>query len=155
MDWNAFVEKVQSLPANTYKLHSPCGSLRMQEVQLELGSFPSQVSEMLRCCNGAELFINYDPLLTLFGLYQPDLPPQFANYDWYIDRWSRSWRSKMHRPDDWVIGMYNYGTVVVLGADLLIREWDSAQRNWSHREHPWEDWLERVIAEGCEYLNEE
>jgi hypothetical protein len=92
-------------------------------------------------------------LVTLFGLSSPEDDPAF---DWFIDRYTPPWRSRMGRPHDLVIGMFNYGGIVTFGEDSIVREWDSAQGTWSseHEPMPYDSWLGMILAEGRDYLAE-
>jgi hypothetical protein len=106
---------------------------------------------MLWRFNGASLFIRSIALVTVFGLSASDDDPAC---DWFIDRYTPVWRSRMGRPHDLVIGMFNYGGVVTIGSDSVVREWDSAQGMWSseHDPMPFASWLVMIAAEGRDYL---
>jgi hypothetical protein len=151
VDWDSVLEQLRSFPANAHKIRAACPIGRIVEEGKRLGTLPTDLSEMLRRFNGGELFTDAMPMITLFGL---SLPSDSPGFDWFIDRYTPVWRAKMGGPQDWVIGMTNYGGIAVLGQDLLIREWDSAERKWSGDQCSFRDWIRRVLIEGAEYLRE-
>jgi hypothetical protein len=59
-------------------------------------------------------------------------------------------------PHDLVIGIFNYGGIVTIGDDSIVREWDSARGAWSseHEPMPFGSWLGMILAEGRDYLEE-
>ncbi len=57
-------------------------------------------------------------------------------------------------PTDWVIGIMNYGAVFVIDDASVIREWDSAQQQWSKVSVSVEEWVELLFAEGDVFLSE-
>jgi hypothetical protein len=149
IDWDEVLRELRSFPAKSQKLRAACPMQRINEEEGRLGRLPTDLSEMLLRFNGGELFIDAIPMITLFGLSLPGDPPTF---DWFIDRSTSAWRAKMGCPQDWVIGMTNYGGIAILGHDLLVGEWDSAQCKWTGGRMPFQDWLQRLFVEGAEYL---
>jgi hypothetical protein len=106
---------------------------------------------MLRRFDGASFFIDAIALVTVFGLSGPEDDPVC---DWFIDRYMPEWRSGMGRPHELVIGMFNYGGIVTMGGNSVVREWDSAQGKWSsdHDAMRFDSWLGMIPAEGRSYL---
>src|SRR5439155_7033175 len=130
------------------RLRPPCTLERIKEAEARLGSMPDDLSGMLQRFNGGELFIDAIPFVTLFGL---SLATDRPDFDWFIDRYTPTWRATMKRTDEWVIGMMNYGGVLVLGRDLAVREWDSAQHKWSPEGRPFAEWIDTILTEGVAY----
>jgi len=123
------------------------------EEELRLGKMPGDLIEMLKRFNGGRLFGDTVPLFNIFGL---SLPSSRADLDWFIDRYTPAWRrSAMGQPTDWVIGITNYGGLMILGDDLHVSEWDKSQSEWINDRHPFEVWVERVMEEGAAYLAED
>jgi hypothetical protein len=154
VDWDKFLNELKSFPSNVYNLRPPCSLSRLGEAELHFGNFPIDLSEMLKHFNGGELFIRTGPLITLFGLFQHSEKTEFAWYDWYIDIWTPKWRLEMKRPEDWVIGMTNYGGVVILNNELLIGEWDSNEHQFMDKWFTYIEWIEKILSDGIEYLNQ-
>jgi hypothetical protein len=105
---------------------------------------------MLQRFNGAELFIDAIPFVTILGLSLDSDPP---TSDWFIDRMTLKWRSGIGQTTDWVMAMTNYGGMQILERNSLVREWDSSQRKWSGDRHPFYSWVEKVLHEGAVYLD--
>src|SRR4051812_17011749 len=112
IDWSSVVQQLCSFPSHTQKLRPPCTQERIVEEERRLGQMPSELAKMLRLFNGGKLFIKSSPFITIFGL---SLDTDPADFDWFIDRFTPSWRSALGQTTDWVIGMTNYGGIVVLG----------------------------------------
>jgi hypothetical protein len=148
---DALLDELLSLPQGSCDLRAPCLDERIRQAETRLGPFPDCVVGMLRRFNGASLFIDAIALVTVFGLSAPEDDPAC---DWFIDRYTSEWRSRMGRPDDLVIGMFNYGGIITIGSDSVVREWDSAQGKWSsdHDAIRFDSWLVMISAEGREYL---
>jgi len=108
---------------------------------------------MLKTFNGAELFNNCGPLVTIFGISQiPPLPPLEWAPDWYVDKFTPAWREFSGNRDEWAIAMMNYGGLIVLSRDGSVREWDTSERCFS----PWtltvEAWINQILREGEEFM---
>jgi hypothetical protein len=151
VNWDRFLEEIRSFPPNVHKLRPPCPTERLREEESRFGTLPSDLVEMLRRFNGGELFVDAIPFLTLFGLSVPDDP---KTSDWFIDRFTPTWRSELGEPTDWVIGMTNYGGLSILGQDLFVKEWDTSQRKWTSDDCPLNQWVERLLIDGAAYLEE-
>lgn len=145
-DWDALL-----LDAPHHDLRPPCPPERIRREEARLGPFPAPVREMLRRFNGGEFYVDAIAMVTLFGLSAPGDDPAS---DWYIDRFTPAWRSRGRRPGDLVVGMFNYGGVVVVDGDSVVREWDSAVGGWSTDHGPMRfgAWLSMVADLGQEYL---
>jgi hypothetical protein len=111
-----------SLPQGACDLRAPCPEERIRQEQARLGPFPEGIIGMLRRFNRASLFIDAIALVTVFGLSAPEDDPVC---DWFIDLYTPEWRSRMGRPHDLVIGMFNYGGIITIGDDSVVREWDT------------------------------
>lgn len=155
MNWNQFIDRLKAYPNGLHKLLPPCPKDRIDAIECELGVLPSSFAEMLVCFNGAELFGKYGPMITLFGISTiPPLPKMEWATDWYIDKFTPTWRSTQGRPNDWVIGIWNYGTLVILDSNNIVQEWDWSQRTWESTYSEISDWVERVVRDGDELLSE-
>jgi hypothetical protein len=146
-DWDAFLDRMRRYPC---KFLPPCQDDLIAAVEKNLGSLPSAIKEMLKHFNGAELFIATGPLLTVFGLSTvPLLPPLEWGEDWYIDKFTPSWRaSSLSRDGDWAIGMMNYDGVILFNEHQGISEWDRGESRWLLENLTLSDWIERVISDG-------
>jgi hypothetical protein len=151
VDWNGFLRRLRSFPSHTQKLRPPCGRERVLEEEQRLGQMPSDLAEMLYSFNGGELFVDAIPFVTVFGL---SLGTDKAMSDWFIDRFTPSWRSGPGKPKDWAIGMRNYGGLVVLGDDLLVREWDTSEKKWAADQFRLDEWIENIMKEGAACLED-
>jgi hypothetical protein len=113
--WDTVQSQLRAYPIGTHRLLPPCPEPRLEAVQAELGTIPEVLVEMLRRFNGAELFEKCGALITIFGISTtPPLPPMDWAEDWYIDKFTPTWRSVFSRPQDWTVAMWNYGVLVVL-----------------------------------------
>lgn len=148
---DSFLDELLSLPPAAFALRTPCPDERIRQAESWLGTFPEGIVGMLQSFNGAELFIDTIALVTVFGLSVAEDDPAC---DWFIDRFTPTWRSRIGRPHDLVIGMFSYGGIVTIGTDSLVREWDSVQWKWSsdHDAMPLDSWIEMIAAEGRDYL---
>src|SRR5262245_33109778 len=151
VDWDSVAACLHSYPEQVNLLRPPCPPERIKEVEARLGNLPASVLTMLRTFNGGELFNRCGPLVTIFGLSLPNDPPDL---DWYIDRFTAAWRPRIIGPTGWVIGIMNYGAVFVINDASVIREWDSAQQQWSRSPRSVEEWLNWLFAEGDVFLSE-
>lgn len=151
MDWDDFLQKMQTFPPQVHNLRLPCHLERVKKAELLLGQIPIELSQMLERFNGGKLFINGIAFVTIFGLSMPNDSPTF---DWFIDRYTPAWRSKIGQPMDWVIGMTNYGGVQILERDSFISEWDSSQNKWMDGRYSLSEWLEKMLADGAACLDE-
>lgn len=155
IDWEHVVARLRSYSANINQLLPPCPEDRIRAVQAELGEIPRVLVNMLSHFNGGELFVDHGPLISIFGISTiPPLPPLEWAPDWYIDKFTPSWRSSSNRRGDWVIAMWNYGGLVVLDECGLTKEWDTAVGNWGERTLPLDEWVEDVFREGNAFLEE-
>ncbi len=154
-NWEQVLERLRAYPPQVHKMLPPCTEERIQAVQAQLGKMPDVVADMLRHFNGARLFIRTCPLVSLFGI--STIPPrpilQWAA-DWYIDKFTTAWRSSHHRSNDWVIGMTNYGCLIVLDQDGSVKYWDTSQEIWDRNRWTFGEWLNELLREGHLYLSE-
>jgi hypothetical protein len=155
LDWTDALARLKRYPEETHLFRPPCPDDRIQEVELALGSIPEPIKDMLRRFNGARLFMKYIQMITVFGVSVTPAPPEF---DWgpeyWIDKYTPVWRETRQRPRDWVIAVSNYGGISVLQDDGRIREWDTGAYRWGPMDENFDDWIERILKEGDEYMNE-
>jgi hypothetical protein len=151
VDWKSVVNRLMELPARVMSLAAPCPQQRIRGTEAQLGKLPSQIVGLLTAFNGGELFIDATPFITIFGLSLAGDPP---DRDWSVDRFTAKWRAAMNRPNDWIIGVSNYGGIYVVDENNIVREWDSAQKRWT-KEFSFEEWIEFLFSEGQAYLDEE
>jgi hypothetical protein len=144
-----FIEKIVAGSGTIHTLRPPCPAERIDAIAQELGAMPAPMVAIIRRFNGAELFERSMQLLTLFGLSGPDTP---GPPEWFIDAFTRMWRSGGGREKDWVFGITNYGGVLVMQGDGMVGEWDTAQRGWNPRAVPFSQWADAILKEGEEYM---
>jgi hypothetical protein len=65
-------------------------------------------------------------------------------------------QASAERVSDWVFGITNWGGLHVMGADLLVRVWDTAEGEWllDSPARSLDKWAADLLAEGAEYLEE-
>src|SRR5262249_572409 len=132
---------------------APCPRDRITAAETKLGTMPEVLRDMLQHFNGAELFVATGPLLTLFGV--TTVPPREWGGDWYIDKFTPSWRaSGADLDDDWAIGMMNYGGLILFNQSCGISEWDIGEGRWLLENTSLDDWIEKVIVDGETMMEE-
>jgi hypothetical protein len=121
-----------------------------------LGEIPPVLVEMLNQFNGARLFIRNGPLVSIFGISLiPPLPSMEWAPDWQIDKFTPAWRSAdKGREREWVIGMMNYGELIIFDQSETVREWDTAQGIWGPKVWNFAGWIDDILAEGELYMRE-
>lgn len=155
MNWRNFLSRLSAYPAEFHRILPPCPEEGIEAVQRELGPMPQVLIDMLRHFNGAELFCPSNPVVTIFGISTIPAPPAFDGaHDWYIDKYTPGGRSALHRPNDWVIAMTNYGGVIFLNQDGWVDEWDSSQGAWDPVTLPLDAWIEKQVHDGDVCLKE-
>lgn len=152
VDWGKFMRNLKAAAPGVHNLRPPCPSDRIRDAEEHLGPMPGDLKRMLEVFNGAELFVAGMPFMTLLGLSLPSDPPDL---DWFIDRYTPAWRSFAARPKDFVVGIPCYGAVIVLGPDLVVREWDKGEGQWSGKVLTYPEWVQDVLTEGAAFLTEE
>lgn len=149
VDWEAFLSRLRSYPKGVHKILPPYTGARLEAIQKQLGILPRALSEMLCHINGAELFIAGTPLVTVFGISStPPLPPLDWAEDWYIDKFTPTWRRAGNRQLDWTIAMTNYGGLIVLDEHCSVKEFDTSQSTLTPRNTTLDQWLSKVMQEG-------
>jgi len=122
------------------------------EEERRLGQMPNDLVKMLDAFNGGELFVDAIPFVTIFGL---SLSADKTTSDWFIDRFTPSWRSGPGKPMDWAIGMTNYGGLVILGGDLFVRIWDTSEKQWTDNQLLLlDEWIVKIMKEGAACLED-
>ncbi len=155
VDWDGVLTRLRSYPARVHKILPRCPEERIKAVEEQLGALPGSLSDMLAHFNGARLFINGGPLVSIFGISLiPPLPPLEWAPDWNIDRFSTIWRSVRNQQNDWAIAMMNYGGLILLDAESTTKEWDTAQNTWGPREWTFPEWIEEILCEGDAFLKD-
>ena len=150
-EWSKLVEYLCAFPPHTQELRPPCPQERITEEERRLGQMPSGLVEMLHLFNGGKLFVKTSPIITIFGL---TLDSDSTSLDWFIDRFTPRWRATLGQTSDWVIGMTNYGGIVVLDSDQQVSEWDTSQRDWLYERYSLTSWIEKLMEDGTAYLKE-
>lgn len=153
--WDEFLRRLNQYPTGVHQILPACPDDRLRTVQSDLGDLPDVLREMLARFNGAKLFADVMPLATLFGVSTiPPLSELEWGIDWYIDRFTPSWRAFSQRDGDWAIAMMNYGGLIVLDDATQIHEWDTSERRWLIEKMPLAEWLDEILKSGEQYLNE-
>jgi hypothetical protein len=157
VDWKAFLRRLRAYPTGIHKIRPPATQERIRAVEEKVGKLPSELADMLGLFNGAELFKKNGFMLSLFGLTEePPLPPFEWGEEWYIDRFTPMWRHEgKNRQNDWAIAMMNYGELILLDGQGKIKKWDTSERTWAPGNVSFDQWLEEVLREGDEFLNED
>jgi hypothetical protein len=154
-DWKVFLDCLRTYSQDLHSVLPPCSEERLETVQIELGKMPESLIEMLRQFNGARLFNVSGPLYTIFGLSaSPPVPSMESAPDWYIDKFTCAWRESHDRTQEWAIGITNYGGLILLDDNGLIREWDTSQNTWGQQDVIFEDWISAILIEGDICLSE-
>lgn len=152
--WDHFISGLKADPDGTHHLCDACPEERILNVQREIGNLPEILAEMVRRFNGAELFVNAIPLVTLFGISplravsQIDWPSE-----WYIDKYTRLWRASNPRSDEWAFAMTNYGGLMLVNHGEQVREWDTNASRWVGPSSSIDDWQKNVLVEGHAYMS--
>ncbi|MDX1948696.1 MAG: SMI1/KNR4 family protein [Pirellulaceae bacterium] len=149
-DWDSLLVRLRTYPSHFHRLLPPTSGERIEEVERELGKLPQTLAEMLMRFNGAELFIAGSPLVSFFRIStSPPLPPLEWAPEWCIDKFTPQWRTAgPNRKGDWAIAMTNYGGLVLLDADGIVKEWDIGESKWVSGKQSLEHWIENVMSEG-------
>ncbi|WP_144973534.1 hypothetical protein [Bremerella volcania] len=97
--------------------------------------------------SGAELFVDF---ATIFRLTDdPPLPPLEWAVEWCIDAMTTKWRvAGTGREQDWALAMTNYGGLILLDSQGLVKEWDTGQATWLNKDISLQDWLDGIMTEG-------
>jgi hypothetical protein len=128
-------------------------------MERQLGRPPGELLGMLKHFNGAQLFDTGagGELVSLFGVSEnPPLPPLEWAADWYIDKFTPKWRAAgPNRQNDWAIAMMNYGDLILLDGQGMVKKWDTSQQEWSPGQLELHEWVQDLLREGKGFLNEE
>lgn len=155
VNWENVLRRLRAYPGNVHKILPPCPADRIRDVEEQLGKMPEELSQMLRHFNGAELFIDAVPFVTIFGITtDPPKSPLAWAPEWYIDRFTPKWRSSSNSQSDWAFAMTNYEGLVVLDEGGVVKEWDTSQGRWGPRNSTFDEWIEETLQEGDEYMEE-
>ena len=149
LKWDSFISQLNEFPEGTHNFVPAGPETRIAKVEAEFGKMPSSLIEMVRHCNGAQLFCNTGPLITLFGISPRRRVSRFEwAPDWYIDKFTRVWREVNPESDLWAFAMWNFGCLMVLSGNGRVREWDMSVRDWGQSFRSMNQWYEFVIDEG-------
>lgn len=133
------------ISSGVHRMMPPRDSLEITRVEAELGSLPQEMKEVLRICNGGELFIFSGPQVTLFGIrHEVDKFIWYPGY--FIEPATRDWRAKHGRIDEWAFAMTSYGGLIVVTSERVF-EFDCGSEigSWSTVS----EWLDHVVAEAA------
>jgi hypothetical protein len=149
-DWDALLVRLRADPPHFHRVLSAASGKRIEAVERDLGKLPSILKEMLSRINGAKLFNCGIPVVTLFRISTVSPPPALEwSPEWCIDTFTPKWRAAgSNRQDDWAMAMTNYGGLVLLGADGMVKEWDTSESRWLLRDLAFDEWIEKMISEG-------
>jgi hypothetical protein len=156
-NWKSTLKRLSSYPVDVHRILPPCPEARLQSVQLELGTMPDDLIDMLRHFNGAKLFNKCGPMISVFGITAvPLLPPMEWSPDWHIDQYTPDWRrASAGREKEWAIAMTNYGGLAILDKSGAVKEWDKGYRMWGVTDQDLGSWMDRILREGDAFLQEE
>jgi hypothetical protein len=149
-NWDAFLVRLRTYPSRIHRFLPPCPDEQIRAVEKHLGPVPVTLEAMLNRFNGAKLFINAGPFISLFGI-STDLPssPFEWSAEWCIDTFTPRWRAAgPNRQNDWTIAMTNYGGLILLDGGETISEWDTGQSMWLSKNLPLSEWIESIINDG-------
>lgn len=155
MNWTRFIERLETYPQNTHVFRLPVSVERLNKVQEGFELLPQPLLSMIEHFNGAKLFNFGLPMLRLFGISEdPPLDELEWAEDWYIDKFTPTWRSaEKGRESQFAIGMTSYGGVIIYDQGL-IKEWDTSELAWAPSDYELGDWLEKVLQDGDTMLRE-
>ncbi len=155
LDWTEFLNRLHAYPPDIVTIRPPCSPVRVVTVEKEFEELPRALIDLVCCFNGAKLFRHCGALLRIFGISEDQPLSKFEwAEDWYIDKFTPKWRAAgAGRDSQFAIGMKNYGGVILF-ENGLIKEWDTAQREWSSSSYKLDDWLEIVLRDGDNFLRE-
>ena len=155
IDWDSVLTRLRSYPRGTHNILPPCDTERITVVEPLLGRLPGPLVNMLHHFNGAELFIKSGPFVTVFGI-SPIVPVSELEWcrDWYIDVMAPEWRAAGGPANSLPIAVRNYGGLQILDEDSNVREWDTAIGAWSPGTLNMATWIEVILKDGDEFLNE-
>lgn len=150
MDWNSFQGILLEKHGNHHRLMPPCPLGCIQFIDQRWGKLPPVLCSMYRLFNGAELYIDSMPMLTILGIpTDPPQPPLIWPGNCCIDYWLTLWRSGGNL--GWPIARTNYDSLWIFHHET-VREWDRSIGDWAGEGRPLLDWTEQIIENGNKYL---
>ncbi len=111
---------------------------------------PADLVRMYEAFDGAKLFIDGIHLIQFLGISGSG---ESLDSDLGIRAYTQHWREKSGRANDWAIAMTNYGSLILLGRDSTVREWDQSD-GWIGEVCDFPKWITKIFKEGDEYLAE-
>lgn len=144
-----FIEKLNSYPHNVNNFNPPISMSNIKLFEEKFGILPASTREMLTFFNGAELFIDAIPMVSLFGISSEE-SKLMDFFD--ISHQTHKWRDSTKSSGSWVIGITNYGGLYVVVDDDKIREWDTSQCRWNEITKTYNELIDGILEEGIEYM---
>jgi hypothetical protein len=148
-DWKQILGQLNAAAPGTHNILGPCPEEHIRDVEANLGVMPVAFVEMLRCLNGAGLFLDLDPHVTNFGLSPVCPRPKFEwAPDWYIDVFTRTHRSEnIIAKNEWAFAMMNYGGLLIANHAGKLKEWDTSRNTWSPGKIQLDDGIQIILSE--------
>lgn len=145
MNWKNILEKLASFPDGVNNLFPPCKIEQLQEIDDKILNLPATLREMLMLFNGAELFVNAIPFVTLFGT---DIPTAKCN----LITMNSVLQNSCGQTSSVAFAMTNYGSILILGSDDCVKEWDGQTGQFSDDNVNLSLWIDETIRDGEQYM---
>jgi len=145
MDWKRILEQLAAFPGGTNILFPPCDDEQFRMIDTNIVNLPATLREMFSHFNGAELFVNAIPFVTLFGT---DVPTAKCN----LITMNSNWQVSCGDSSSVSFGMTNYGSILILGVDDCVREWDGQVGRFSDNDVMFDTWIDEIIRDGGQYM---
>ncbi|MEK7802655.1 MAG: SMI1/KNR4 family protein, partial [Pseudomonadota bacterium] len=134
VEWVKILSSLRQYPTKAHRILGPCSEDRIATVEKELGTIPVPIKEMLRHFNGAHLFVDASPFISILGITPvPPLPELEWAPDWHLEVFTPYWRKTRNRPLDWIIAIGGFGELMIYEENGEIIEWDSDSGQWTKR----------------------
>jgi hypothetical protein len=152
MNWTLFTNTLQETDGTRHRLMPPCPEERIEWLEQRWGSLDPTLRSMLLLFNGAELFIDAVPMVTVLGIStEPPQPPLVWPKECCMDYWLDS-RPYSGKPG-WPIARTNYDSLWIFDGQK-VQEW-YAEGDGMGQALIFSAWAEQVIEDGKKYLTEE
>ncbi len=154
MNLTDFFKNIKDFPTGVHRFLPGATDENLQILTERIGKLPEFLEKLLKEFDGAELFINGIPFLTIFrSINNPPLTALEWSSEWFIDNYTKKWReSNTERNDDFAIAMTNYGGLILADKKGKIKEWDTSEGRWIFQNMLTTDWFEKIVLEGKEIL---
>lgn len=150
MNWNAFHSRLKSVEGARHNLMPSCPISYLEQFEMRFCRLPQSWRQMLETFNGAELFIDGLPMVTLFGLL---LSPPLEELDWpntcCLEHWHPLWKSAGRQ--GLPVARTCHDSFWILEGETL-REWDSQYSEWLGDSLSLGSWMDRVIDDGMDLM---